>query len=96
MKSVPQNISHHWEVDEVHKLNNIWHMEITNAAQSDKVYSMKLTSIVFFLNNDVMRYNVYHNIDVMWISLHYSEWRLNNWGLVVPYGDIDLGQHWLR
>ena len=21
---------------------------------------------------------------------------LSHWGLVMPYGDIDLGQHWLR
>ena len=25
----------------------------------------------------------------------YSKWVLTHWGLVTPFGDIDLGQHWL-
>ena len=25
-----------------------------------------------------------------------SSWPLLHWGLVTPFGDIDVGQHWLR
>ena len=32
-----------------------------------------------------------HTQNVAWFKFH-----LTHWGLVTPFGDIDLGQHWLR
>ena len=34
------------------------------------------------------------NVSNCMVSIGHSE--LTHWGLVMPYGDIDLGQHWLR
>ena len=44
-------------------------------------------------------YRVFKQQDITWANvdpdlLGHNE--LNNWGLVTPFGHIDLGQHWLR
>ena len=34
--------------------------------------------------------------DCLGVAWKYFFWVLTHWGLVTPFGDIDLGQHWLR
>ena len=62
------------------------------------VFSLKFHWHLFLVvidNNDSALYQVmsWTNDDIV-ISVGQNE--LTHWGLVTPFGNIDLGQHWLR
>ena len=62
------------------------------------VFSKKLRKIANGYRKDKLSSN-----DVQDLTEREDDWRimkvgvsLTHWGLVTPYGDRDLGQHWLR
>ena len=84
---------HSWEV-----MNIVW-PALVQAQHSEKPSILKLV-------DDIMD-NLHKNIEAADLKLKVSEiiiivqWNptvtlLSHCGLVTPYGDIDLGQHWLR
>ena len=66
-------------------------------------YQSFVIPLVYLCQNHDLKWNIYIYIYIyMYIySVHYIETEkivhaLTQGGLVKPYGDIDLGQHWLR
>ena len=50
---------------------------------------IQIDNVNTFIQENASKYRL-HNV------CYYAWAELIHWGLVTPYGDIDLGQHWLR
>ena len=64
------------------------------------MYSLICAWIADWVNNreagDLRRHRAHYGVTVMNCTDGIRNFLLNHFGLVTPYGHLDLGQHWLR
>ena len=70
-------------------MNNVPLLKYNNKKKPQWSQNMKHDSTVKLPNSQVGNKHIFFKIDQPKIELTYS-------GLVMPYGDGDLGQHWFR
>ena len=72
--------------------SDIWRVQNHNIGLGNGVVPLRHNAIAWTNNDPVHKYIYIYT----YIYIHRQHTQATRCGLLMPYGDIDLGQHWLR